>query len=342
MTRKQKQSLRFAAFDDILSFISFSFTISDSQIHVSSFFNSRKRTFDIVINLTIFSSTTSSSIERAWAEKKKKVINREYLEKIRKSSTFLINLNWNRMFWKIERNYVNVQVLRVTKHNDERNVATIAMLKRIKWTNLKNFSDEYKSWNVKISFNDDDREFFEKKLKEFEKLNEKWNDFSADFILLSFSIVRVRIVQKQLELLKDYENSDVDRLQKLINENIYSFEYDDVACVNSDSSCEIDRFQKNVKVMMKFTIHFVDLVKSKKFDYFLRMQSLYLMNDDAADLMKISRKRRKTNEWLISSLKTKVSRVLINSLTFKIWISIRWNDFSFSSYICQRHLFYMT
>ena len=232
--------------------------------------------------------------------------------------------------------------MRVTNHNDERDVATIAMLKKIKWANLKNFSDEYKNWNVKISFNDDDREFFEKKLKEFEKLNEKWNDFSADFILLSFSIVRVRIVQKQLELLKNYENSDVDRLQKLINENIYSFEYDDVACVNSDSSCEIDRFQKNVKVMMKFTIHFVDLVKSKKFDYFLKMQSLYLMNDDVADLMKTSRKRRKTNEWLISSFKTKVSRALINSLAFKIWIFIRWNDFSFSSYICQRHLFYMT
>ena len=103
-------------------------------------------------------------------------------------------------------------------------------------------------------------------------------------------------MQKQLELLKNYENSDVDKLQKLINENIYSFKYDDVACVNSDSNCEIDRFQKNVKVMMKFTIHFVDLVKSKKFDYFLKMQSLYLMNDDVADLMKTSRKRRKTNE----------------------------------------------
>ena len=153
-------------------------------------------------------------------------------------------------------------------------------------------------------------------------MNEKWNEFSTNFILLSFSIVKARIVQKQIKLLKNYENSDVDRWQKLINENIYLFEYDDVACVNSNSNCEIDRFQKNVKMMMKFTIHFVDLVKSKKFDYFLRMQSLYLMNNDTADLMKTSRKRRKTNEWLILSFKTRISRALINFLAFKIWIFV--------------------
>ena len=103
-------------------------------------------------------------------------------------------------------------------------------------------------------------------------------------------------MQKQLKLLKNYENSDIDKLQKLIDENIYSFKYNDIACVNSNSNCEIERFQKNVKVMIKFTIYFVNFIKSKKFDYFLKMQSLYLMNDDIVDLMKISRKRRKTNE----------------------------------------------
>ena len=211
--------------------------------------------------------------------------------------------------------------MKVTNYNNEQSVATIAMLKRIKWTNLKNFNDEYKSWNVKIIFNNNDRKLLEKKLKEFEKLNEKWNKFSKNFILLSFSIVKVRIAQNQLELLKNYKKSDVDKLQKLIDENIYSFEYNDVACVNSNSNCEIERFQKDVKVMIKFTIYFVDFIKSKKFDYFLKMQSLYLMNDDTVDLMKTFRKRRKANEWLISSLKT-IYRVIV-------WNEMKWVFLSF-------------
>ena len=81
-----------------------------------------------------------------------------------------------------------------------------------------------------------------------------------------------------------------------MNENIYSFEYNEIACVNSNSDCEINRFQKNVKIMMKFTVYSIDLIKFKKFDYLFKMQSLYLIDHDSVDVMKISRKRRKADE----------------------------------------------
>ena len=114
--------------------------------------------------------------------------------------------------------------------------------------------------------------------------------------MLSFLIVRAQIVKKQLKLLKDYDDSNVDKLQRLINEDIYLFEYNDDVFVNSNSNCKIKRFQKDVKMMMKFTVHFVDFIKSKMSDYFFKMQSLYLMNDDIADVIKTFRKRRKADE----------------------------------------------
>lgn len=120
-------------------------------------------------------------------------------------------------------------------------------------------------------------------------------------------------MKKQFELLKNYHDFNVNRLQELINDNIYSFKYDEVACVNLDFDCEIDRFQRNVKIMINFIVHSIDLIKFKKLDYFFEMQSLYLIDDDSVDVMKILRKRRKTDKSLISSFKTKTSRALINS-----------------------------
>ena len=93
-------------------------------------------------------------------------------------------------------------------------------------------------------------------------------------------------MKKHFELLKNYKNFDVDKLQKLMNENVYSFEYNEIACVNSNLDCEKDRFQKNVKIVMKFTIHSIDLTKFKKFDYFFRMQSLYLIDDNIVNVIK--------------------------------------------------------
>lgn len=94
--------------------------------------------------------------------------------------------------------------------------------------------------------------------------------------MLSFSTVKARVKAEQLRLLEEYGDPEMGRLQELVNQDVYPFDHDEIACLEPNSSCDVDRFQRDVRVVVKFTVHSVDLAKSQKPDYFFRMQSLSL------------------------------------------------------------------
>ena len=100
--------------------------------------------------------------------------------------------------------------------------------------------------------------------------------------MLSFSAAKTRIETNQFELLKEYDDSEMDRLQEFVNQNVYSFDYDEIAYVKLNSDCDVNRFKRSVRIVIEFIVHSFDLMKSKKSDYIFRMQSFYLIDDDSS------------------------------------------------------------
>lgn len=170
-------------------------------------------------------------------------------------------------------------------------VATVAMLGKLSSVALKD-SEDFQSWYVRVKPSSGGRESLERDLFRFGYLKKKWTGFKKNSDELSFSARKDRVIKEQLDLMKD--DPEVKRLQSSVDHDLYPFGYDETFDEEPDSSCNLDLFQVDSKVIVKFTLHAMNF----KFpDYGCRMQALYLVTDDSENpdepMFEISKKKRR-------------------------------------------------
>lgn len=150
-----------------------------------------------------------------WEDSEFQQINRGYLGEVRKSSTFLFNLNWDLLFWKSESK--NMHVFGVNGKNGEKSVVMISMVRRLKYVTLAEL--RYKGWGVCVIPSQNGRSLLENYLREYGRIR-NWKGFPKEEDKkdhLSITATKVRVETEQLALMEEADDPDLERLQNIMS-----------------------------------------------------------------------------------------------------------------------------